>query len=84
MLRIFYDQTLEQLLLSQEILILVFIKQQGVDTAGEQLQKSEIILSPTTLSHLCYINHYEGRGAWNITLTRLFVSILSYQFFKHI
>lgn len=83
MLCILYDETLEQLLLSQEILILVFIKQQEVHAAGEQLQKSEIILSPSTLSHLCYINHYEGRGAWNVHLTSLFLSFLTH-FFKHI
>lgn len=73
---ILYDETLEQLLLSREILILVFIKQHGVEAAGEQLQKFEVVLSP---SDLCLINYYEGRGARDINLTCLFISIQSYQ-----
>lgn len=72
---ILYDETLEQLLLSQEILVLVFIKQHGVEAAGEQLQKSEVTLSPSTLSRLSFINYYEGRGAQNINLTCLFVCL---------
>lgn len=84
MLCTLYDETLEQLLLSQEILILVFIKQQGVDAAGEQLQKSESFYLPQhCLISVILIIMKDGVHGTYIWPDCLFLSYRT-NFFKHI